>query len=67
MRLQEGRKMKERKEKEEQACTDRPLVRCCTTAPKRSAKGVRKQGGVCTRSNKSCCDQQLLQKAPRSR
>jgi len=67
MRLQEGREIKERKDKGEQACTDRPLERCCTTAPKRSAKGVRKQGGVCTRLNKSGGDQQLLQKAPQSR
>jgi len=46
----------------EQSCTDRTLGQCCRTAPTGSAKRARKQGGVCTRSDKSggeksnCCN-----------
>jgi len=61
MRLQGGRTIMERKDEGEQASTDWTLGRCFRTAPKGSAKGTRKQGGVCTRSDKSggeksnCC------------
>jgi len=61
MRLPGGQKIKEWKDKGEQACTDRTLGRCCRTAPKGSAKEVRKQGVLCKRSDKSggekgnCC------------